>query len=143
MLLLDVNILIYAMREDSNRHSEYKHWLEEKLTSPETVGISELTLSALLRITTNHRIFERPSTSTQALDFCRAVLAGPAVIRVRPRERHWSIFERLVEQGSVRGNAIPDAYLAALALETNATWVTRDRGFCQFPGLRLLDPLSD
>lgn len=69
-------------------------------------------------------------------------LEAPATVRVRPRERHWDIFRRLCSTAGARGNNVPDAYLAALALESGATWVTTDSGFARFPGLTWRTPLD-
>lgn len=143
MLLCDGNVLLYAMRADSPHHTAYGPWLESVLEGIEPVGIGELVLSGVVRIATNHRIFEIPSSPAECLAFCEAVLTAPAAVRVRPGERHWSIFADLVRAGGIRANSVPDAYLAALALENDATWVTRDRGFARFPGLRILDPATN
>lgn len=142
MLLPDVNICIYAMRRDVEHHSAVSAWLSERLTGDEPVGIADLVLSSLVRTTTNHRIFEQPSTPEQAMDFCAALRSAPSAVPIRAGPRHWPIFERLIAQTRARANGVPDAYLAALALEHGATWVTRDRGFLRFPGLRVHDPLS-
>ncbi|MDQ3716380.1 MAG: type II toxin-antitoxin system VapC family toxin [Actinomycetota bacterium] len=142
MLLPDVNVCICAMRRDAEHHVPLSQWLSARLTGEEPVGISELVLSSLVRITTNHRIFGQPSTPEQAMDFCAALRAAPTAVAVRAGPRHWSIFERLMTQTRARANDVPDAYLAALALEQGATWVTRDRGFARFPGLRVQDPLG-
>lgn len=141
MLLPDVNICIYAMRRDSELHSAVSDWLTPRLTGDEPIGISELVLSSLVRITTNHQIFAEPSTPEQAMDFCTALRAAPSAVPVRAGPRHWPIFERLVAQTRARANDVSDAYLAALSIEQGATWVTRDRGFGRFPDLRVHDPL--
>jgi len=142
VLLLDVNVCVYAMRADSAHHDAAHAWLEARLMEAEPVGVSELVLSSLLRLSTNHRIFPEPSTVAQVMDFCGALLDAPATHRVRSGPRHWTIFADLVGRYGVRGNDVPDTYLAALALEHNATWVTADRGFARFQGLRLLNPFD-
>ena len=111
------------------------------LSGPEPVGLPEQVLASVVRLVTNHRIYQDPSTPSAALSFCDSLVEAPAAMRVRPGERHWGIFHDLVSQHGLRGNDIPDAYLAALALEQGATWVTTDRGFARYEGLRLLDPL--
>jgi uncharacterized protein len=140
VLLPDVNVCLYAMRVDSDHHEPCKAWLEASMNDREPVGISELVLSSVLRISTNHRIFREPSTTEQVLEFCGGVLAAPAVSRIRSGPRHWEIFTSLVREHRPRANDVPDTYLAALALENGATIVTRDRGFARFEGLRRLDP---
>ena len=141
MLLPDVNLCLYAMRADSVHHENSRSWLEGHLRGPEPVGVSELVLSSLLRISTHHRIFAEPSTVPDVMAFCAALLAAPATMAVRSGPRHWSIFADLVALHRPRGNDVPDTYLAALALENGATWVSADRAFARFEGLRLLNPL--
>jgi len=142
MLMLDVNVCVYAFRGESRMHAELKGWLEQALSGAEPVGLPEHVLSSTIRLVTNHRIYKDPSTPTAVLSFCDVLLDAPAAMRVRPGERHWRIFHGLVAQHRLRGNDVPDAYLAALALEQGATWVTTDRGFARYQGLRLLDPLA-
>lgn len=142
MLMVDVNVCVYAFRRESRMHAEFKGWLEQALSGSEPVGLPEQVLSSTIRLVTNHRIYGDPSTPAEALSFCDAILDAPAAMRVRPGERHWRIFHGLVAQHGLRGNDVPDAYLAALALEQGATWVTTDRGFARYQGLRLLDPLA-
>lgn len=142
MLLPDLNVLIDAHRVDAARHTDHHRWLERARTGNEPLGISELVLSAFVRIVTHHRIFREPTPPAAALEFCGAVLASPAVVPVRPGQRHWEIFDELVRAVGGRGNTVPDAYLAALAIEHGATWITSDAGFARFPGLRWRRPLD-
>lgn len=142
MLLLDVNVCVYAFRRESHGHADVKNWLERALSGPELVGLPEQVLASVVRLVTNHRIYKDPSTPASVLSFCDAILDAPAAMRVRPGERHWGIFRGLVLQHGLRGNDIPDAYVAAVALEQGATWVTTDRGFARYEGLRLLNPLG-
>lgn len=130
------------MRADAAEYAAASGWLTAALTADEPVGVSELVLASLVRITTNHRVFDQPSTPEQALEFCAAIRGAPSAVPVRAGPRHWAIFARLVAQTRARANDVPDAYLAALALEHGATWVTRDRGFARFPDLRVHDPLT-
>ncbi|WP_433788125.1 type II toxin-antitoxin system VapC family toxin [Actinomycetospora sp. CA-101289] len=136
MLLADVNVLVYAHRPESDRHEERRTWLAEALTADEPFGVSELVLSGFLRIVTHHRVYLEPTPPVQAVAFCDAVLSGPSTVRVRPGSRHWTIFRGLCQEVGARGNVVPDAFHAALAMEHGATWVTTDRGFARFPGLR-------
>lgn len=142
MLLADVNVFLYAHRPESARHDEYRGWLEAALTGLEPFGVSELVLSSFLRITTHHRIYREPTPVPTALEFCRTVVEAPAAVRVRPGPDHWALFTTLVATAGARGNLVPDAYLAALALEHGATWVTTDRGFARYPQLRWTPPLA-
>jgi uncharacterized protein len=143
MLLADVNVFIHAHRSGSPRGADHKAWLESALSGSEPFAVSELVLAGFLRIVTNHRVFPEPTPPDVALAFCMAVLAAPAAVPIRPGARHWGIFGDLCREVRARGNTVPDAYLAALAIEHGATWVTHDRGFARFPGLRWTTPLAD
>lgn len=143
MLIADVNVLVYAFHAESPRHGQHREWLLEALAGPEVVGVSELVLSALVRVVTNHRIFDEPASTVAALAFCDALLDSPGALAIRPSERHWAIFRRLCLTLGATGNLVPDAYHAALAIDHGATWVTNDRGFARFPGLRWALPLGE
>jgi toxin-antitoxin system PIN domain toxin len=136
MLVVDVNVWIYAIRSDSVQHEPYREWLEEVLTGSEPVGVSELVLSGVVRLLTNHRVFPQPSSTAEALETCRAIRSAPSAISLRPGPRHWSIFEGLCAAVGAKANIVPDAYHAALAIEHSATWITTDRAFARFPGLK-------
>ena len=143
MLFPDVNVLLQAYRSyDSPENLSLHNWLAAALSGPIPVVVSEAVLSSVVRIATHARVFKDPSPPSGALEFCDAVLAAPAARIVRPGSRHWAHFHTLVSDLRLRGNDVPDAYLAALALEQGATLVTRDRGFARFGTLRILDPLS-
>lgn len=136
MLCPDVNVLLYAFRRDSTDHPRYAHWLQTAMTGPEPVGVSELVLSGVVRLATNHRVYRQPSGTAEVLDFCHAVRTAPAAVLLRPGARHWEIFAGLCRAASARANDVPDAYHAALAIEHGATWITNDRGYARFPDLR-------
>lgn len=136
MLLADVNVLVEALRIDAAHHQRVKAWLDGAVGGPEPFGVSELVLSGVVRVATNHRIWNIPSTPDEAIDFCEQLLAAPAVTSVRPGADHFGIFTRLCREVGARANVVPDAFHAALAIEHGATWVTYDRGFARFPGLR-------
>lgn len=142
MLLADVNIFIYAHRRESLRFKEHREWLTAALHGPEPFAVSELVLSSFARIVTNHRVYVEPTPPSVALDFCAAVLSAPSAIAVHPGHRQWRIFDSLCRDVGARGNVVPDAYLAALAIERGATWVSSDRGFARFPGLTWTTPLD-
>lgn len=105
-------------------------------------GIAELVLSGFLRVVTHPRVFRDPSPLDTALAFAEALRGHSNCILVAPGRQHWEIFARLCRTASARGNLIPDAYLAALAIESGAHWVTTDRDYTRFPGLRLRHPLD-
>jgi toxin-antitoxin system PIN domain toxin len=136
MILPDVNVLIYAFRPDSTHHEVCRAWLERVLRSNSRFGIAPLTLAAVIRITTNRRPFEEPSSVEQACRFCDYILDQPHCQLIEPRERHWGIFTSLIIETETRGRRVTDAWYAALAIEWGCEWITLDRDFARFPGLR-------
>ena len=141
MLLPDVNILVYAHREDSPLHLQSLQWLEKLISSDEAFAMSELVFSGFLRIVTHPKIFNPPSTIEDALAFTEQIRNLPNCVVVAPQDRHWDIFAKLCVEANAKGNLIPDAYHAALAIETGSTWITTDRDFSRFPGLRWSAPV--
>lgn len=142
MLCPDVNVLLYAFRRDSTDHSRYAEWLQLTMTGSEPVGVSELVLSGVVRLATNHRVYRQPSITADVLDFCHAVRSAPAAISLRPGTKHWEIFSELCQATSATANDVPDVYHAALVIEHGATWITNDRGYAQFPNLLWRNPIE-
>ncbi len=142
MVLLDVNVLVYAHREEAQQHARYREWLEVVVNSDAAYGLSDLVLSGFLRVVTHPRVFKEPTPLEVALTFIREVRDRPNCVHVMPGERHWEIFTRLCREADVKGNVVPDAYLAALAIESGAEWVTTDRDYARFPGLHWRHPLE-
>lgn len=142
MILPDVNVLVYAHREDATGHEEYRAWLERTVAGPAAYGLSDLVLSGFLRVVTHPKVFKNPTPLPAALSFVHAIRDPENRISVDPGPRHWTIFRDLCTRVGARGNLIPDAYLAALAIESGAEWITTDRDFTRFPGLRTRHPLE-
>jgi uncharacterized protein len=142
VILPDVNVLVYAHRQDSVRHSDYRDWLNRILASDTAFGISDLVLSGFLRVVTHPRVFGDPTPLDVAMEYAASVRNHPHAVTLAPGERHWEIFQRLCQEVSARGNLIADAYLAALAIEAGAEWITTDRDYARFSGLRWRHPLS-
>jgi toxin-antitoxin system PIN domain toxin len=142
MILLDVNVLVYAHREDAVDHTQYKQWLEGVIKGGQPYGMSDHVLSGFLRIVTHPRVFTPPSPIQAALDFARQVRDQPDCRAVAPGLRHWQIFTELCQKTSATGNLIPDVWFAALAIESDYEWITTDRDYRQFPGLRWRHPLT-
>jgi uncharacterized protein len=140
MLLLDVNVLFYAHRAEYPQHQVSLQWLEDLLSSGDTFAAPGAVLSAVIRLATNHRWLDTPSTAEQVFRFCNEVRGVPGWIDLPPGPRHWEIFESLCIAANARGDLVPDAFLAALAIENDCELVSFDRGFRRFPGLRFSAP---
>jgi toxin-antitoxin system PIN domain toxin len=143
VILTDVNVLVYAHRRDTPNHGAYCDWLEAVINGDQAYGMADLVLSGLIRVVTHPRVFNPPSTLEQALAFANAVRHQPNCALVRPGPRHWTIFENLCKVASAKGNLVPDAYLAALAIESGSEWITTDRDYSRFPQLSWRHPLED
>ena len=141
MILPDVNVLIYAFRRDVPEHAICRPWLDKIITGNTRFGISPLALSALVRIVTNRRIHVNPSPIDEALAFCDNLLNQSHCQAVAPGERHWSIFRQICIDTRIAGPLVTDAWYAALAIEWGCEWVTLDRDFARFPGLRVSSPV--
>jgi hypothetical protein len=142
MKLPDVNILVTAHREDAGQHAAIKSWLEARLNEPPGIALSDLVLSGFVRVATHPKVFKTPTPLVQALEFVENLRSRPAVTIVRPGSSHWRLFVDLCRKADARGNLVPDAYHAALALEYGLEWITLDRGFSRYPGLRWSCPLT-
>jgi len=142
MTLTDVNVLIYAHREESPEHRRYADFLTSLVTGVEPFGMSELVLHGFVRIVTNSRIFPEPTPTDVALEFAAALLRRPNCVPVRPGPRHWEIFDALCRDSRARGKLVADAYHAALALEHGCEWLSTDGDFARFPRLRWRHPLA-
>lgn len=142
MVLLDVNILVYAHRQDSQHHHEYLTWLKDLINSDQAYGLSDLVLGGFIRVVTHQKVFTPPSTMNAALAFVHELRQQPNCTIIAPGPRHWDIFCRLCTTAGIRGNLVQDAFLAALAIESGSEWITADRDYHRFPGLRLRHPLE-
>lgn len=141
MVLADVNVLVYAHREDLPQHGPFSAWLTEEVESGRSFALCDASLTGFLRIVTNGRIFEAPTPLQGALDVIEVLRLQPGAVHLSPGARHWALFSDLCSAVGARGNDIPDAYLAALAIESGSELVTADRGFGRFPGLRWSCPV--
>lgn len=105
-------------------------------------GLTDLALSGFLRVVTHPQVFQEPTPLDKALAFVTELRTQDNCMSLSPGERHWDIFERLCRSANARGNLIPDAFLAALAIEHGAEWITTDRDYARFPGLKWRHPLA-
>ncbi|OBK28213.1 ribonuclease [Mycobacterium asiaticum] len=142
MRCVDVNVLIYAHRMDLPEHTDYRRLLERLGNGDQPLGLPDLVLSGFVRVATNRQIFTEPMSSSEAWEAVDALLAAPAALHLRASERHWQLFRQLADDIGARANDVADAYLAAYALDNNATWLSADHGFARFRRLRWIHPLD-
>lgn len=143
MILADVNVLVYASRDDMARHAEYRAWFERMVGAAEPFAISNAVLASQLRIVTHPRLFDVPTPVSSALEFAESLRAQPRARLIAPGADHWAIFTALCRSSGARGNLVPDAWLAALAIEHGCELITADRDFARFDGLRWRHPLAE
>ena len=143
MILVDANLLIYAVNKDLPQHKQARVWWEGALSGAGDVGLPWVSLMAFLRICTNPRIFESPLSPEQTTGFIDEWFDRPNVSMVAPGPGHWAIFKSLIRQAGTAGNLTTDAHIAALALEHGCTICSADNDFKRFPGLVHINPLAD
>lgn len=136
MILPDVNVLIYAFRTDVPQYAICNPWLNKFVAGDQPFGMSRLALSAVVRVTTDRRIYTNPSTLEDVFRFANYLLEQPNCRVVEPGERHWEIFSQLCLATNTTGRRVTDAWYAALAIEWGCEWVTFDRDYARFPGLK-------
>lgn len=141
MILVDANVLVYAVDSDSHHHRAARRWLEAALSGSAPVGFAWVVLLAFLRVTTRPGILRTPLPPERALAFVDEWLAQPNARAVVPGEGHWAVLRSLLRSTGTAGNLTSDAHLAALALEHGAAVCSTDRDFERFPGIERIDPL--
>jgi uncharacterized protein len=141
-MLLDANLLLYAVHKRSARHQAAAAWLTEQLNGPRRVGLPWQSLAAFLRISTHPRAFERPLEPAIAWERIADWLAAPRAWIPEPGPEHARVLGELVVRHDVRGNLVPDAQLAALALEHGLTLCSTDADFARFTEIRWQNPLA-
>lgn len=141
MIVPDVNVLVYAFRRESPLHERYANWLADLVGGTDDLGLTEGTLAGFLRIVTNPRIYADPAPSADALGFIGLLCAARRRRWVAVTDAVWTTFATLLASDpQARGNLVPDAWLAALALAHGCRVATTDRGFARFDGLEWFDP---
>ena len=141
MILVDANLLLYAKVEEFPQHGVAREWLNERLNDFTGVGLPWQSLMAFLRLTSNPRIFQRPLPASDAWLQVEEWLACPNVWTPEPTERHSEFLSSLLPATGNRPNLIPDAHLAALAMEYGLVLCSTDADFARFQGLRWQNPL--
>jgi hypothetical protein len=142
MILVDANLLIYAVNADAPLNRKAKSWVESALSARETVGFSWNVLLAFLRLTTRPGLFRRPLPVGTAFDLVASWLDQPSAVIVHPGPRHLQVLRELLLPLGAGGNLTSDAHLAALAIEHRAELCSSDTDFARFKGLKWRNPLS-
>ena len=142
MILFDVNVLIYAHRQDADEHKRHEEFLLKVISGDEPFAVPDIVLSGFLRIVTHPRIFSATTPIEVALSFVDDIRSADNFLSINPGRRHWEIFTSLCRKAGARGNLIPDAYLAAICIESGCELVTTDREFSRFPGLKWHHPFK-
>lgn len=141
MILADVNLLVYAFDSDCAEHQRYRPWLSGVLSSQEELALADPVLAGFLRLVTNPKIMPRPAPAAVAMSFVEVLLEAEVTRWLPINEAVWTTLGSWIRADpGIRGNVVPDAYLAALAVTNGARLGTADRGFTRFPGLRSYDP---
>ena len=142
MISLDVNVLVYAFRQDSVKHEECRDWLTKQIRNRNGLVLIDIVLVGFLRICTHSKIFREPSSISEATNFLTVMISNPNVTLTSSTPETWHMFSRILDKTNVQGNKISDAWLAAIAMERNATWISTDSDFNLFPNLKLLNPFK-
>ena len=140
MVIVDANVLLYAVNQDMSQHARAKRWVEAALGGNEAIGFAWVVLLAFVRLSTLPALFPTPLVPTTALGLVDDWLAASAAVVVHPTSRHASVLRDLLAGTGTAGNLVTDAHLAALCIEHGARMCTFDRDFSRFPGLRAFAP---
>lgn len=141
MILVDVNLLLYAVNQDLPQHARSRAWLEDVLSGSENVGLPWVVILAFLRLTTSTQVFERPLSVERAVAYVEEWLAQPVVTTVTPGRSHWIILRNLLLDSGTGGNLTTDTHIAALAIEYGYVVYSTDNDFKRFTGMRHINPL--
>lgn len=142
MILVDTNLLVYAHVRTFSQHERAHVWLDGQLSRGSRVGLPWPSLLGFLRIVTNPRVFEQPDPMSAAWRQVEAWLAVDSVWIPQPTERHATVLGPLLAASGAQANLVPDAHLAALAIEHGLQLCSTDGDFGRFAGLRWLNPLG-
>ncbi|MEX0330391.1 MAG: type II toxin-antitoxin system VapC family toxin [Puniceicoccaceae bacterium] len=132
MILFDINVLVYAHREDQEHHAYFRSRLETIVGGDNPFGLTPLTAGGFIRIVTQPAFPNGPTPLPQALSVIDSLLSHPRGHMIQPGRRHWEIFSQLCRQTQASGKSVADAQHAAVAIEHAATWITRDKDFARF-----------
>lgn len=136
MVIVDANVLLYAVDSAAAHHQRSRSWLDASLSGTEAVGLAWIALLAFVRISTNPSIFPRPMAIDHSIAQLKTWLGAPAAVVAQPTSRHVGVLGALMLDAGSAGNLTTDAHLAALAVEHGAEIVSYDRDFARFTGIR-------
>ena len=140
MIIPDVNVLVGALRLDDPRHDALADWLANAIADPEPLGLPTLVLAGAIRVVTHPKVFCDPTPPASVLADLERLVAEPGVVVLG--EARFATLAGLCRQVGATGNSVPDAHLAAIAIDHAATLVTLDHGFARFPGLTWRSPVA-
>jgi len=142
-MLVDANILLYAVDAAAPLHHRAKDWLTDQLRGARRVGLPWESLVAFVRIATHPRAAKRPLSAAEAWRFVQEWLAVPVVWAPVPTDEHARVLGQLVTKYQLAGNLVPDAHLAALAIEHGLEICSADTDFARFTEVRWRNPLAE
>lgn len=142
MISPDVNVLVYAFRQDSVKHEECRDWLNEQIRNRNGLVLIDVVLVGFLRICTHPKIFREPSSISEATNFLSVMISNQNVRLTSSTPESWQTFSRILHKTNVQGNKLSDAWLAAISMERNLIWVSTDSDFNLFPNLKLHNPFK-
>lgn len=142
MILIDANLLVYAHVSSFAEHEPARNWLDSQLSGNSQVGLPWHSLLAFLRIVTNPRVFQKPESMVEAWTQVEAWLDREMVWTPEPMERYRGILGELLAGAGMQANLVPDAHLAALAIEHGLLLCSTDGDFGRFSNLRWQNPLA-
>jgi hypothetical protein len=142
LILVDANLLIYAVNAGAPQHVAARSWLDARMNGTARVGLPWTSLLAFLRLVTNPRVFQHPLSMTDAWDQVTAWLGSGSAWVPAPTQHHAEILSRLLQAPGVHGNLVPDAHLAALAIEHGLELNSTDGDFARFSELKWRNPLA-
>jgi uncharacterized protein len=142
MILVDVNLMIYAVDRDSPHHRIAARWFEKTLNGPDLIGLPWIVILAFLRVATRAGILRKPMAVEDAVAYCQSWVDLDSVRILVPGENHWPVFRNLLLSVGTAGNLTSDVHLAALALEYGCTICSADNDYKRFPGISHVNPLA-
>ena len=143
MHCVDVNVLLDAVISTSPNHDSARRALDRLRLHPEGLGLFSVVISGFIRVSTSRKVLREPLDIRSAIEVVDVLTSSPFVHVINPGRGHWPIFRSLLDSHRPRAHDVTDTWLAAAALEINATWVSFDRGFARFAGLKWIDPSSE